>query len=196
MVKYKNIIFDLGGVMFAWPPEKLPHEAEIPPEFFEVVHSPLWLAHDGGFVTRREVIEKAPPFVDRPLFTTFLNSLAKRMRPVEEMHSIFREAKAEGYLVYILSNMPRELHLELSDLHSFFQEADGAVYSYQVGSIKPMEKIYKALLSTYQLKPEECLFIDDLELNIRAAKQLGIDGVVCKDPAHVRQELQNLKVLG
>ena len=43
---------------------------------------------------------------------------------------------------------------------------------------KPEPEIYQYLFRTYDLKPEECFFIDDLEKNIRAAKEAGMDGII------------------
>jgi ribonucleotide monophosphatase NagD (HAD superfamily) len=41
---------------------------------------------------------------------------------------------------------------------------------------KPDKEIYEYLLSTYNLVPEECIFIDDNPANIAMAKSLGIHG--------------------
>ncbi len=46
--------------------------------------------------------------------------------------------------------------------------------SYQVHQVKPDAEIYQTLLGKYGLAPENTLFIDDRENNIRAAEKLGI----------------------
>jgi putative hydrolase of the HAD superfamily len=43
--------------------------------------------------------------------------------------------------------------------------------------VKPGKRIYEILLEKYQLKPEECIFIDDTLANIKSAEELGIKGV-------------------
>lgn len=193
---YRNIIFDLGGVMFEWAPEKLVRERNLPLGFSDIVTSPLWLAHDGGFVSREEVIEKSSfSEKERTKLQEFLGSLHRYLRPIPEMHALLQEVRDKGYKVYILSNMPQEMQRELSGIHDFMKKVDGAVYSYQVKCIKPMEKIYQHLLSTYQLEPKECLFIDDLEMNVLAAKAQGMGGIVFKNPFQVREELKNLNVV-
>ena len=40
--------------------------------------------------------------------------------------------------------------------------------------IKPDGRIYAYLLNQYGIKPQECLFIDDLERNVEAAKGAGL----------------------
>ena len=44
--------------------------------------------------------------------------------------------------------------------------------------IKPDAGIYRHLLQTYDLIPEECLFIDDRAENVEGAKKEGMAGVV------------------
>ena len=41
--------------------------------------------------------------------------------------------------------------------------------------VKPDREIYDLILNRYHLKPEECLFIDDLEPNVKAAQAVGIN---------------------
>jgi putative hydrolase of the HAD superfamily len=91
--------------------------------------------------------------------------------------------------------MPKEMHLELKELHDFFQCFDGQVYSYQVNAIKPQPQIYQTLLTNYKLQANESVFIDDLEMNVVAAQQLGIDGIICKNPSQVKAELQLRKIV-
>ena len=58
--------------------------------------------------------------------------------------------------------------------------------------IKPEPEIYHYLLDTYGLKPEECVFIDDLKENIHSAVNLGIAGIVFTSYEQVREELDKL----
>jgi putative hydrolase of the HAD superfamily len=201
MVKrYKNIIFDLGGVMIEWSPEKFLQEAfsdqeRVPTEFVEVFNSLLWATHDGGWFTREEVFAKLPEQYDRALFSSLVYRLAGYLHPVQPMIDLFFDLKAKGYKVYLLSNMPKEMYGDLVQMHDFFAHADGQLLSFEVGAIKPMPQIYQALLNKYQLEAKECLFIDDREDNVYAGKKAGIEGVVCKDPAYVIQQLQTLRIL-
>ena len=192
---YKNIIFDLGNVLLEWNPHRFLKEMDLPMHFMEIFQSLLWATHDGGLLTREELIEKLPSQYDKAVFAYCLERIAPSLTPISEMIDTVHEVRRQGYKVYILSNMPKELHLELKQLHDFFQYFDGQVYSYEVKAIKPQPQIYQALINNYTLKSHESIFIDDLEMNIRAAKELGIEGIVCKNPAQVRAELQLLHIL-
>jgi glucose-1-phosphatase len=192
---YKNIIFDLGNVLLEWSPQRFLKELDLPLHYMDVFYSLLWATHDGGLLSRAEVIEKLPSHYDKAVFASCVNRIAPFLSPIPDMIETVHEVKNNGYRVYILSNMPKELHEELRTLHDFFEVFDGAVYSYQVKAIKPQPQIYQALMRTYQIKGPESVFIDDLEMNIRAAKELGIEGIVCKNPAQVRAELKNLQII-
>ena len=61
---------------------------------------------------------------------------------------------------------------------SFIEKFDGCVFSFKEGIVKPDPMIYKTLLSRYDLKAEECVFIDDTEENVRSAENLGFTGIV------------------
>ena len=181
--KYKNIVFDVGGVLIEWKPHTFPDN------FKGVFQSALWGAHDAGVLSRQEVVEKLPDHCDREQFRHFVNTLHHKLTAIPDMVDLFHTVKKMGYRSYILSNMSREMYRELYALHEFFQHADGQIISAHIGTIKPLAAIYEALLSTYSLNRDECLFIDDLEENIAAAQRVGIDGIVCKDSTQVRTEV-------
>ena len=58
---------------------------------------------------------------------------------------------------------------------------DGLVVSSDVRLVKPLPDIYHHLLDRFQLQAEECLFVDDMPLNIDGALQVGIPGFVFRD---------------
>ena len=58
--------------------------------------------------------------------------------------------------------------------------------------IKPNEKIYKLLLNRFNLKSEECLFIDDNLDNVNAAIKLGINSFQLKNMNDMSFELKNI----
>ena len=61
---------------------------------------------------------------------------------------------------------------------SFSLIFDGILFSGPIRLAKPSPKIYSHFLRKFDLKAEECFFIDDLEPNINAAKEAGMGGLV------------------
>lgn len=185
----KNIIFDVGGVLLEWNPTKFLKELDLPSHFKEVFDSLLWAMHDGGLVTREELIQKLPDHIEKDVFSHCVSKIAAKLEPIPEMIDLFHALHRQGYKIYILSNMPHEMHLELAELHDFFAHPAGQVFSYQVKAIKPQPQIYEELLRAYKLFPEETVFIDDRADNVAAAERLQIKAIRCESPAQVRNDL-------
>ena len=55
---------------------------------------------------------------------------------------------------------------------------DGILFSAEEKCVKPQKEIYLRLFEKFSLKPEECFFIDDLDLNIQGAKNCGMDWIL------------------
>ncbi|CND90981.1 HAD family hydrolase [Mycobacterium tuberculosis] len=111
--------------------------------------------------------------------------------PVEPMYAALRAARAAGTRTALLSNSwgneyPRELFADLFD---------AVVISAEVGMRKPDERIFRHALDLLGLDAAECVFIDDIEHNIRAAEALGIRGVHHTAPDTTIAELRALDLL-
>ena len=81
------------------------------------------------------------------------------------------------YKVSILSNADLNLEDRLRNglgIHHLF---DDVISSAVVGIAKPDEAIYRMAAERLGLAPEECVFIDDLDTNVEAAKAAGMAGV-------------------
>jgi len=71
----------------------------------------------------------------------------------------------------------------------FLEKFDGVVVSGLEKLVKPDPRIYRTFCDRYSLAPENCVFIDDSEPNIVAARKFGMKGIHFKDPAQLRAEL-------
>ena len=80
------------------------------------------------------------------------------------------------YRTAVLSNADRTLTQRLADIgiHGLF---DAVVCSADVGIAKPEPRIYALAAEAIGLPPAECVFIDDLEANVEAARAAGMLGV-------------------
>lgn len=108
----------------------------------------------------------------------------------EDMLDLVRELRTEGIRTGLLSNSwglqdayPRHLFAELFD---------DVVISAEVGMRKPEERIFLLAAGRLGLDPAECVFIDDIEGNITAARDLGFAAVHHTEPAVTRAELARL----
>ncbi len=59
-----------------------------------------------------------------------------------------------------------------------------------MGAAKPEAKIYHEAIARAQCKPEECFFIDDLAVNVEAAREHGMDAVQFLSVEQLDRELR------
>lgn len=99
------------------------------------------------------------------------------------------------YKVACLTNHAREWftnEIKRFDLDSLF---DDIFTSYELEIDKPNPMVYKMVLKKLNVKPEECLFIDDLKRNTKPAAKLGINTIVFKSYLQLKKELIKLGVM-
>ena len=88
------------------------------------------------------------------------------------------ELKKQGYKLYFLSNFPVDIFEEIKSGYYFFKYFDGGIISGEAKFSKPDKRIYELLIEKYSLIPQESLFIDDIEINVKAAEKTGMAGIV------------------
>lgn len=181
----KNIILDMGNVLLNFDPEvslnafveTAEDKAIIRRELFE---GPEWIQGDYGTITnaqRYEPVSKRVPERLHPQLKKCVDGWDMCMEPLEGAMEFCEYIKQKGYGIYVLSNacssfyeyFPRFVEI------SYF---NGVMVSSDVHMIKPEAEIYDLFLKTYDLVPEECLFIDDRLENIEGAQKANINGFV------------------
>ena len=87
-------------------------------------------------------------------------------------------------------DFPIDIFEEIKTGYYFFKYFDGGVISSEVKFSKPDRRIYEILIEKYLLIPEECLFIDDIELNVKAAEATGMRGLFTFGSLEISKELE------
>ena len=98
-------------------------------------------------------------------------------------------AAAGKYMLSTINNEPLELNEWRIQKFQLRREFKAFFSSCYVGIRKPDEGIYKIALEVTQRRPEECIFIDDRELNLECARQLHMGTIHFQDAAQLRREL-------
>ena len=187
----KNVIFDLGNVLIDFKPIKyiksLGYDDEKALEIFnKTIKDSIWADMDRGIYRDKESYVKAfktkyPEIkddIDKFLGGPWMENV---IFPLKDNLKMIDLVKEKGLKYYILSNYPKDAFEYTYDMCPFIQNGDGMVISYDVLMIKPDKNIYLKLLDKYGLKANECLFIDDLDINVEGAKSVGINAFVFKD---------------
>ena len=192
----KNVIFDLGRVIYNYSPRedliKLGIFGEKANLFMDRIYdAPIWKELDRGTCTVADGIKKLCkdyPDMAADIKKVFINEnnnvgdwVERVIYVMPESLDFFYEVKSQGFKIYILTNFPEDAFAFIRARDPFFDDADGIVVSAHEKLIKPDPAIYQCLLDRYDLKPKETLFIDDLPLNTAAAKSLGIRAIQFKD---------------
>ena len=201
----KNVIFDLGRVLYTFYPKDymltLGLSAQ---EADQILGNPqvaqLWNEYDRGMYTRSSLIdtlvEKFPNHAG--LIRQLLSDdfIAQVINPIPASVDFFYQVKAQGYKVYILSNIFADGIAHLIGRDAFLSEADGIIASAHYQCLKPDRAIYQILLDKYHLVPEESVFIDDSLPNIEGAKALGIHGIHFTSLDDCKMQFANITLSG
>ena len=186
---YKNVIFDIGGVMVDFDPKDFLLErfcnAAVEEKVYRLTFgSETWQKLDAGLCSRYEGSQamlaaaraEGCAFEVQEVLENWTSILRIRRRMVE----LVRRLKNHGYCVYYLSNIPADI-LELVMRRGLDGVFDGGVASCEVHINKPDSRIYRCLLAKYHLEAGECIFIDDSRANVQTAFQLGMNSIQMRD---------------
>lgn len=198
----RNIVFDVGKVLIGWSPEvSMDMIGFTEEEKQAVMHAlfrdrSIWNEEDRGVKTREEMfdflVSQAPEIED--LIRRFYENAVVSVTPMEYTRDWITALRAAGYRVYVLSNFgeyAQKRAVELGAIN-FMDLLDGYIYSYMIHEIKPDRAIFDALTAKYDLVPEECVFIDDVDINVEGAKAVGMQGLLFKGYEDACAELRRM----
>lgn len=196
MKRVSNIVFDLGGVVFARDPRKFEPEFI---KFFSYILLPkmpkFWEDYDRGIVSYDEVITSLAEYnsCDKELAESNLRRSILTQEPITATAQLIAELKQAKYKLYVLSNMSLEF-IEFLRKQDVYCNFDGEVVSCEEHVVKPEPEIYRRLIERYGLNAEETLFIDDRKENVEAAIAMGWQGFHFdhRNPAKSCEELGEL----
>ena len=182
----RNMVFDIGNVLmdFRWKGymRSLFGEDETLIQTINqgIWHNGCWAAMDkgemDGAATLRSAVAFAPQYEKEIKLT--LDSVAHAFHKFEYSIPWIQELKRMGLNVYYLSNYSAFSVAANPDVLDFIPYMDGGVFSFEVKAVKPEPEIYRCLCEKFGLKPEECLFTDDVPANVKGAQACGFQGIV------------------
>ena len=139
-----------------------------------------WTEFEKGKLTYDEAMEgfvSTDPDIADELYKAY-DSCSGIMGRYDYTEGWIDALKEAGYKLYCITNFTPAGYEQCYDCISFIERFDGCVFSFREGIVKPDPEIYKTLLRRYNLKAEECVFIDDTEENVVSAQKIGLNGIV------------------
>lgn len=198
-----NIIFDLGGVLFDWNPQKLLQRLYPDPVTAQQVLSSIfehqdWKDLDRGRINQDQALCRMATRTGRS--ETELHALLQHTRtsltPLEDSWALVRQLHAQQIPLYVMSNMPARTYQYLRQQHDRWHYFSGILISAEVGLAKPEPAIFDYLLSHYRLDAAQSIFIDDNLENITCARKAGLQAIHFTGIEHCRQQLQQRRSAG
>jgi len=196
----KNVIFDFGQVLVHFEPDYMTgryikDEADKNLAKDIIFDRLYWDRLDAGTISSEEVISGIKSRLPERLWEDAINAYKNwiyNIPEVDGMSDILKYLKEKGIRLYLLSNISRYF-AEHSDEIEILKNMDGCVFSAVCGLIKPDGEIFKHICDKYGLLPEETVFVDDNEGNIKGARDFGIKGYLFKkDPDELKKWFDNI----
>jgi putative hydrolase of the HAD superfamily len=197
------VLWDFGGVILSSPFEAFnTYEAEkgLPLDLIRRVnstnpHSNAWALlerndispqeFDSLFATESEALGHRVPGAD------VLALLSGDVRP--RMVQALDAVKAAGFKIACLTNnvvSTEEPATERqAEVRSIMHKFDHVVESSKVGCRKPEPRFYEIACELLQVSPTECVFLDDLGINLKPAAAMGMRTIKVVNPDDALAEL-------
>lgn len=181
----KNIIFDFGGVIYDID-HKLNKIAfmKLGIENFESLYSHQVQDHlfedfEKGVLSKETFRAAFAKYLSHPISDGDLDQAwCSLLIGVQKEKIELLKALTQNYQLFLLSNTTMihyERFIHELNVHADFRSLfKGVYFSHEIGMRKPDHDFYLKVIKDHGLNAEECLFIDDLDVNIKAAQELGL----------------------
>jgi putative hydrolase of the HAD superfamily len=112
------------------------------------------------------------------------------LQPNTPMIELMASLRAAGYRMALLTNNVREwepLWRAMAPIDEIFELVVDSAF---VGMRKPEPEIYELTLRRLGVPAEQCLFVDDMQVNCDAARDAGMQAVVYREPQQAIAEIR------
>tara|TARA_Y100000022_G_scaffold34772_2_gene28018 strand:+ start:2479 stop:3093 length:615 start_codon:yes stop_codon:yes gene_type:complete len=202
-MKYKAIIWDFGGVITSSPFEAFNQFEEangLPKDIIRTINSEnpdtnAWAKFESNSITidvfndlfLKEAKAKGFDIKGRDIIKLLKGSIRKNMV------NFLRELKSDFKLGCITNNVKSSSEEnndnETKEAMSLF---DHVIESSIVGIRKPNPEIYMMSCDALKVSPDQCIYLDDLGINLKPARELGMTTIKVIQPEDAIQEVRNL----
>ena len=115
--------------------------------------------------------------------------------PIKGTVNILSELRERRVSMYALSNWSAETFPLAQRRFEFLKWFRAIFLSAEVRLVKPDPRIFRRFCERFALRPEQIVYIDDLQHNVEAARRIGMRGIRFSDPASLREELVQFGLL-
>jgi putative hydrolase of the HAD superfamily len=196
------VIWDFGGVLTASPFEAFAHferERGLPKDFIRTVNATNHLDNAWAKIERSEIDVAA---FDR-LFAEESRALGHEVRGAEIIPLLHGELRPEmvealrrislrlktgcitNNLIDTATTSPRSMYK--AEVMTLFNHV---IESAKLGMRKPDPRIYRMMVEALEVDPARCVYLDDLGINLKPAREMGMRTIKVVEPAAAIAELE------
>jgi 2-haloacid dehalogenase len=198
-----TVLFDIGRVLLDWDPRyyyvrHFPGDAAALERFVTGIVGTDWIRSvDAGKPIDAAIEERSREFPEHAhLIREWKSGWPEMLRgEIAGTVTIVDELRARGRRITALSNFSAESWPWAVARFPFLGRFEGVVISGEVGVAKPDPAIYRIAIERLALDPARTLFVDDMPVNVAAAKACGIEAVVFESPEKLRADLEAVGLL-
>lgn len=197
--KVRVVFMDIGGVLLTngWghkSRQKAAKKFGFDYDEMNVLHNFIFNVFEIGSISLEEyldtVVFHCPRDFSKEEFKDFMFAQSEEL---PDMLPWVKSWKKRTELpVFALSNESREINayrIKKFKLHELF---DGFFSSCYLGMRKPDPRMFKKAMEIVQVKPHECIYFDDREMLVNAAKRLDMNAVHHQNFEDSKEILENL----
>jgi putative hydrolase of the HAD superfamily len=195
---YKAILWDFGGVILTSPFAdfaEFERRRGLPAGFLRAVNAANHLDNAWARLERNEL--SADDF--DAAFAAETAALGHEIRGVEflqlftgkiqpAMVAALDAVKAAGYRLACVTNNTGAFP-QRTDIDEVMRRFDVVVESSKVGVRKPEPRFYEIACELLAVDPPDCVFLDDLGINLKPAREMGMMTIKVGEPAEALKEL-------
>lgn len=195
----KTVVFDIGCVLIGFPWDEYVATLFDSRLVQKIVtdcafRCPYWKEFDRGEMTFDEILDKM--IEQSPRHEAQIREAVERVGECTTRMDYaipwIDDLKERGYQVLYLSNYSDYVKSKSMHALDFIDHMDGGIYSYTVNSIKPEDKIFWELFKQYNLDPQECVFIDDIQENLDTAFKFGMTTILFENYLQASSDLEEV----
>jgi HAD superfamily hydrolase (TIGR01509 family) len=195
-MKLKAAIFDLNGIFLQSTKlsERFEKDFGVPvavflPKLSEIMDKTRQPNAGGSFQYWKPVLKEWNVNLSEQEFWDYW---FKSEMQSDAMIAFAKELRAKGINIFILSNNFKE-RAEYYGHYPWMHDAVDKVYfSWQTGFVKPDQRAWELVLTENDLKPEDCIYFDDQEKNLKAAEGVGIKAFMFTNEAELEKKVREL----
>ena len=199
----RAVLWDFGGVILSSPFEAFRrYEAEkgLPQDFIRSVNATNPDANAWALLERNDI----SPVQFDSLFAAESESLGHRVPGADVLALLSGDVRPHmvealdavieaGYLTACLTNNVVSTNDEQSDrqrqVAAIMGKFHDVIESSKVGCRKPEPRFYEIACESLKVSPDECVFLDDLGINLKPAAAMGMRTIKVVDPYDALAEL-------